>query len=293
MTNELKNIGFGIVSPLFFVYYKLIQKKFPKVCDSIETLDHLITTGKSFSRFGDGEFNIICGKGIGFQKQDSKLASELVRVLTVRNDRCALGIPNVFNGFSHFNRSSAFFWLYKICCNWHKWSKYMIYPKYFDALSSRFYIDHRDKNESYQILERWKRLWNDRDVVIVEGSLTKMGIGNDLFDNVRSLKRIICPSKDAFSKYSEILNAVSSFPKTSLILIALGPAASILAYDISLLGYQAIDSGHLDLEYNWMVMGTTKKVAVAGRFVNEISNEIILDVDDSEYCKQISHIITE
>ena len=40
----------------------------------------------------------------------------------------------------------------------------------------------------------------DRDVIICEGEKTRMGVGNDLLDNCKSIKRIICPSENAFDK---------------------------------------------------------------------------------------------
>lgn len=45
------------------------------------------------------------------------------------------------------------------------------------------------------------------------------------------MKRILCPSKNAFSKYDEILNNCISCDKESLFIIALGPTATVFAYD--------------------------------------------------------------
>jgi hypothetical protein len=40
--------------------------------------------------------------------------------------------------------------------------------------------------------------------------------------------------------------------KNILILISLGPTATVLAYDLAKLGYWAIDIGHIDNEYEWL-----------------------------------------
>lgn len=32
-----------------------------------------------------------------------------------------------------------------------------------------------------------------------------MGVGKDLYENAKSVKRIICPTNNAFDKYDEIL----------------------------------------------------------------------------------------
>ena len=39
------------------------------------------------------------------------------------------------------------------------------------------------------------------------------------------------------------------------VLIALGQTATVLAYDLSEAGLQAIDPGHVDVEYEWYRMG--------------------------------------
>lgn len=75
--------------------------------------------------------------------------------------------------------------------------------------------------------------------------------------------------------------------KDKLMIIALGPTASILAYDLSLIGYQAIDSGHLDIEYNWMINKSKEKIGIAGRKINEISKQSIDNIFDEDYQKQI------
>ena len=84
---------------------------------------------------------------------------------------------------------------------------------------------------------------------MVEGETTKNGIGNDLFDNTRSIKRIICPAKNSFRVYRKILNAILKVDKSYLVLISLGPTAAVLACDLSKLGYQAIDIGHANSQY--------------------------------------------
>lgn len=98
-----------------------------------------------------------------------------------------------------------------------------------------------------------------------------MGVGNDLLDNARSIRRIICPDKDAFDKYDIIYSAIEkNVNQSDLILISLGMTATVLAYDLSKEGFQAIDIGHVDIEYEWMRMGATKKCKVQNKRMAEI-----------------------
>ena len=46
-----------------------------------ETIEYVIHNKCSISRFGDGELNIVSGKGIGFQSQSDKLTLALKAIL--------------------------------------------------------------------------------------------------------------------------------------------------------------------------------------------------------------------
>lgn len=127
---------------------------------------------------------------------------------------------------------------------------------------------------------------------MVEGEFTRLGIGNDLFDNCNTIKRIICPAQNAFSKYDEIYNSIKNESKEKLFLIALGPTATILAYELSKEGYQCIDIGHIDIEYMWFKKGCKNKEKIMGKYVNEVNQEIsnfcyMDDIYENEYIKQI------
>ena len=139
-----------------------------------------------------------------------------------------------------------------------------------------------------------KAIWNNQDVVIIEGAKSRTGIGNDLYDNVKSLSRILGPATDAFSMYDEMLEAiVKHVSKDNLILLSYGPTATILAYDLAKLGYWAIDIGHLDIEYEWFKMGAIDKVVINGKFTNEAKGgRFVKSNEDKEYLQQIIFDIT-
>ena len=80
-----------------------------------------------------------------------------------------------------------------------------------------------------------------------------------------------------------------------LILIALGPTATILAYDLYKLGYQVIDVGHIDIEYEWYLRKSKKRIRIEYKFVNEAKNggKNIKKIKDVNYYKQIIAIIKQ
>ena len=51
-----------------------------------------------------------------------------------------------------------------------------------------------------------KQIWKDRDIIIVEGELSRLGVGNDLFDNAKDIRRILCPAKNTIDKYNDLQN---------------------------------------------------------------------------------------
>ena len=85
-----------------------------------------------------------------------------------------------------------------------------------------------------------------------------------------------------------ILQEACKLAKNSLILIALGPTATVLAYDLCKLGYQAIDVGHIDIEYEWLMMGAKHKVNITSKYVNEvIGGDQVVIHDEDLYQRQI------
>ena len=58
--------------------------------------------------------------------------------------------------------------------------------------------------------------------------------------------------------------------------------ATILAFDLAYLGYQAIDLGQLDNEYEWSLRGSQNKEAIKGKTVSDIVEDAHLDKIDKD-----------
>ena len=151
-------------------------------------------------------------------------------------------------------------------------------------------MSHIDKSGCADYVEKLKKIWEGRRICIVEGKYSRLGLGNDLFSNTSGIVRILCPARDAFSQYGKILKCIIENVSTDkLVLIALGHTATVLAYDLSKKGFQAIDLGHVDVEYEWMLMGATSKIPLKNKYVNEVgSNNIYSEkCESSTYHSQI------
>jgi len=248
------------------LYYKS-----PNILTITETIDEVTSKRKSISRFGDGEFMLMFEQSaIGFQDLNSELSKRLSDVFNSNEDNHILAIPDVFGSLNHFVPNSKLFWagilvkyraLLSELINWEY--------RYGNSFITRFYIAYNDKDYCTDIVFKLRTIWSNQDLLIVEGKYTRLGVNNDLFSQASSIKRIICPNKNAFSSYSEIVDAVKHHGKEKLILLALGPTATVMAFDLATMGYWALDVGHIDVEYSWFLSRATNKTAISGKHVNE------------------------
>ncbi len=118
---------------------------------------------------------------------------------------------------------------------------------------------------------------------------SRLGVGNDLFYNARSIKRILCPAVNAYECYDEILRKTKkASASVGLVLVALGATATVLAYDLAKVGIWAIDIGHVDIEYEWMNSGAIEKIPVKSKYVNEAKNgRCMTKLTDEKYNSEI------
>lgn len=267
----------------------------PSVKTSRVTLDELINTNKSIVRYGDGEFNLIFGEDLPFQSYSKELALRIKEILVSNDENIMVSIPNMFESLDCYNDTERFFWRKYVVLHRNKLYDVLDMNKvYFDTEVTRPYMGVKDKSICPEFFEDFKKVWKDKDIVIVEGAGSRLGVGNDLFDAAKSIQRILCPSRDAFDKYEEILDACKTQPKNKMFILALGPTATVLAYDLAKIGYRALDIGHLDIEYEWMLRKAMVKIPVKDKYVNEVKgcrkvtiihdekylNEIIIDLSD-------------
>lgn len=238
---------------------------------AMETVARIHQERLSISRFGDGEIQLIAGFDLNFQKYDAILAKKLRE--TMRSKDVLVCLPDIFEKghLKQYVPNSQEFWKYSLISLRRFWLQDLtIKRRYGDALLTRFYMTVRNKQSVALFVAKLKQLWEQRDVVFIEGKESRLGVGNDLFDNARSIRRILGPVKNAFKHYESLMQGVRKHCNHSdLLILALGPTSTVMANDLAKEGYQALDLGHIDIEYEWWKMGAIKKVPVPGKFCNE------------------------
>ena len=261
------------------------------IMDSSSTIDYIKNNKASIARYGDGELRLIRGIDIEFQTYDKVLAQKLKSVKSTNN--CILCLPDIYDD-TRFNKD------FIIEAEYEYWKKFKrrrcgLFKKYFrkndiigDAFISRFYLRYNDKSHIGDYVKKLKSIWEDRNIIIVEGQTSQIGVGNDILNNAKSIKRIICPNVNAFGCYDAIYSAVKKhYTQDDLVLLALGPTATVLAYELSKENIWALDMGHFDIEYEWFLAKTEHKIPVKNKHVNEIGDMGSQDKNNKEYLNQI------
>ena len=250
-----------------------------------ETVNLIVEERKSLARFGDGEFMWMAGESMpSFQRYSPEFGQDLIRAITSKNNDLLIGIPYGVFDASKCNLLARMHWRIIRANFLPRLEKFVDLKKiYCDASITRPYIDYKDREFSKNIFNLLKRIWNDKDIVIIEGEKTKLGMGNDLLSNAKSIKRIICPAENAYGVLDKIKNSVhKNVSKDTLMIAALGPTASILAAQLCDEGYQFIDIGHVDVEYMWFLKHSISRETIEGKYVNESGVKTCSNIYDKD-----------
>ncbi|NQN95848.1 SP_1767 family glycosyltransferase [Streptococcus suis] len=254
-----------------------------------QSLDYILEHSCSVARFGDGEMDIIAGHSIPYQDYDPQLASELKEILGLEsNQHFMVCLSDVFENRERYTDACNHFWEGHLQHYQDYYRQICKAPWYGSTFISRPYMDLADKSLSATYFQSLKQIWTDKDILIVEGKTSRSGVGNDLFQEAKSIQRIICPSKNAYSQIEDILAAIQTYGQDKLVLLMLGPTAKVLAYRLSKTGIQAIDIGHIDSEYEWFTMQAQTKIKLQHKHTAEHNfDQDIIFTEDQEYLQQI------
>lgn len=243
----------------------MIATNYPEVMTTTQTIDYIIKNKCSIARFGDGEYSLAQGHSIDFQSSCSVLQNRLLEILGTNSRPDFLVAITEFSSIhedvpNQFGELSV-------------WEYY--WYKHFDTLKPHFapsiYGNATVSRQAVFIeneLPDIKKIWADRDIVIVTGTGSRFELLPVLFDNIKSVKYIDTPAINAFDSYSDILNHCLQVDQDALFLLSCGPTATVLAYDLANDGYQALDIGHLPNSYRQYLGHITSPEALP--FVSEV-----------------------
>ncbi|MDR0220515.1 MAG: GT-D fold domain-containing protein [Lachnospiraceae bacterium] len=264
----------------------------PRVATIEETCEKLMEGNVSMSRYGDGEFEIVFGTSKAlFQNDNELLAKRLRDILLTNQKNHIVAISNNYGcmmGHTPHNKAVIRYYMTPQKRQQH-YEVLDMQKQYYNNYVTRVYAVYGNEKlaDVELVLTKLKSLWRGKDILLLEGWQTRSGVGNDLFAEAASVERILGPAKNSFDAYDELLAAALERGKGKLILLALGPAATVMAYDLAVQGYWALDIGHLDMEYEWFLRREPYAV-VPHKYNNEVlGGENVLPLRDPAYERSI------
>lgn len=205
-------------------------------------------------RFGDGEVRLMNEISIPFQKSSPLLAKRLRQVLSDCSEGLIQGIPALFPSFNATDNIDAITFSRGFFGKYHEFivSHLNKSRTYYDVGLTYQYINHGsvDVSPLKDYFQKFISIWEGKDIVVICGNRVFNHIDYNIFDSASNVQYLWAPTCNAFDEYDKILEQAKKIPKDKLIVIILGPTATILGYDLFKLGYRALDLGHLAKDYD-------------------------------------------
>lgn len=224
-----------------------LNKKFNHMRNSTldieQTINLIIEKGLSIARFGDGEIRMLNSlRGCAFEGPSAYGTSKLRAVMAENHEKLLVCIPGKMR-----DAWWSKFWNDEFS----EFSKYLKPTVYGDAFVSRaIFRVHGEKGA-----QKWKNVWGGRKVVFITGVGSRFDCNHELFDNIPNHEVIYSSATHAIKDVPRLIFEASCHEKDTLFLLSLGPAATILAMELTLLGYQALDIGHITASYERVFNG--------------------------------------
>lgn len=216
--------------------------------DMARTLEAVQDEGLSLARFGDGELMLMANDrhSLRFQRNSPELRRELTDATNpdwLAPGRVLVALPSPFRGNLHWRGVWIAAW---------PLLKSLIDPakRYGHALVSRpaFF-----QQEGAAGIAQWRRLWQGREVLVVTGRGSRFDLLPALFDGAKKVDFLHAAPEHAFVDRQTILQGVlERAGSDTVVLLSLGPTATILAHHLAAQGIQALDIGHISASYAYV-----------------------------------------
>lgn len=223
-------------------YFKGYSPVNAEILNPEDTIAYMKKTGKSFLRLGDGEFNLLLGRDVHYQKFSPELKQEIHLILQDYNENLPYIVAVPHQYFSNSNRVLNRRVL--ISC----WSiPKQIFRKY--AKPDIVYGDAFLFAKNHRKLD-YAKLWrNIPNVIVVHNKPEYLQGAYDPETQKGFFVQIPpCNTYEAIDETEEQIKAVYAGNNLdvhkTVILLSAGPAAKVLVKRMSSQGYYLIDCGH-------------------------------------------------
>lgn len=231
------------------------RQKILKILTAEETMQEIISSGKSFIRTGDGEISLMMGKNHSFQDYNEEIAERLLKMLHNPPDNILVGLNRVY--FVSLGQKKN--------RNYYRRNAYDFRKFYLENCSSEatyidatctgpfFFSDSKDMLVNHY--EEWKKMFRNRDIVVVCGEGLLDEYEYDVFEYANCKGIINCPRTNAWKKKDEIVQKIHNYSTDILLVFILGQAGKAMIYELVEEGYVCWDVGHLAKYYNALMKG--------------------------------------
>lgn len=238
-------------------YLQRYEKFYPhNILSVYDSISNIVEHKKSIARIGDGEFLVMLGQKNVWGNNSETLQKKLLEICEHGStDKCLVCL-NPYHLYG--NTSRWFCWYYlRTIEDIIKNIKFNFNTLYGDAYAFHHAVQetinkpvlglHGKKNYvrvNMDVLGEIKKLWESKPVLFVVNEKSPC-IPDELnvFDNCVKREFLFIPPTGAFSKYNEIMAKISQYPKDFLVYLECGEMGTVLAWELSQAGYQAIDMG--------------------------------------------------
>jgi len=221
-----------------------VARRHPPVLSRWESMEIIVREGASVARFGDGEYKQMRNKNMRRQRHSKELAARLREILyaDVPGFYAAILSPiPVEDECNPENRKQTMVHNYRVLAKFDRRHR-------LNAWISIAY--------SVEYIDLVKKLWHNRNVVLITNPDTRDKVANcGLFANAKRVDFIGVTVTHAFSQYDTVFSQAKRASASALFILACGPTATVLAFDLHQLGFQAVDIGSLIHNANHLLTG--------------------------------------
>ncbi len=240
---KYNKFSFDEVAGLIAVY-----KAYPKnILSAEDSINYVVKHKCSVARIGDGEE--LVGNMLAKDPVFEGLKKRLIEICESGTDDTCLVCFNQFNIDDDKLLKGArqhFAWYYsrRLEAKDLENISFVTDRPYGNAYLFLHYFRATDsKEERKQKRDNISAIWADKKILFVVNEASKICQDDWYFDNTLERAFVNVPPSKAYGEYDRIMSDILKYDKDWLIYIEAGACATVLAYDLSKLGYQALDMG--------------------------------------------------
>ena len=212
-----------------------------------DTIKYLLQHKCSIARYGDGEIKLCFGRNAMSQVACSEIGKDLRRILKSKDDRCLVGIPRILERRKWSTADKKKFWMKYTSPK--VMSLYNPTKLYGSAFITRPDASPEIDNKEY--FDLVKQLWIGKRVILIQGEYQRFNKSKTLLGCANQVHVVCEPKRDAYFHLKDIIPYIKdNTDENTVVIVSLGPAATVLCFELAKLNIQALDLGHMGQFYS-------------------------------------------